>query len=91
MRDTAPDGRTYRLAFHRARGPHDIRAAAVFGADAGWSGPTTEPELIPETGMWLQGDGTVVGCWDQAPGPVGVAGPDLLERVRATAARAGLA
>jgi hypothetical protein len=91
MRDTAPDGRTYRLAFHRARGPHDVRAAAVFGADAGGSGSTTQPKLIPESGMWLQGDGTVVACWDQAPGPMGVVGADLLERVRATAARTGLA
>ena len=91
MRGTAPDGRTYRLAFHRARGPHDIRAAAVFGEDAGWSGPKTKPELVPETGMWLQGDGTVVACWDATPGPVGVVAPDLLERVRATAVQAGLA
>jgi len=88
MRDTAPDGRIYRLAFHRARGPHDIRAAAVFGADPSWSGPTTTPELVPETDMWLQGDGTVVACWDGTSGPVGVVAPNLLERVHATAAHA---
>ena len=90
MRGTGADQRTYRLAFHRARGPHDVRPAAVFTASPDWSGPKIKPELVPETGMWLQGDGEVVACWDGKPCPVGVAAPDLLERVRATAAHAGL-
>jgi hypothetical protein len=90
MRGATPNGRPYRLAFHRARHPHAARAAGVFAAPTGWSGPTTQPELVSETDMWLQGDGTVVACWDRTPGKMGVAAPDLLERVRATAVRAGV-
>ena len=91
MRGTTPEGQPYRLAFHRSRHPHRARAAALFEAAPGWSGPTTKPELVTETGMWVQGDGNLVACWDPNSGPAGVVAPDLLERVRATAAQAGVA
>jgi len=90
MRGTTADGRPYRLAFHRVRDSYRARAAAVFAAPAGWDGPTTTAELVGETDMWVQGDGSVVACWDRSPGQMGVVAPDLVERVRATAARVGL-
>jgi hypothetical protein len=90
MRGSTADGRPYRLVFHRARDPHGARAGAVFAEPAGWDGPTTMPELVAETDMWIQGDGTVVACWDRTAGPMGVVAPDLVDRVRATAVKAGI-